>query len=70
MVRDHLQKAEHYNSLLVRAVEDLPVSGMYFILHKIDHNLLINFQDVKGACHHIQRLNFGMQFLCLRSWNA
>ncbi|XP_034239580.1 oxysterol-binding protein-related protein 11-like [Thrips palmi] len=27
MVRDHLQKAEHCNNLLARAVEDLPVSG-------------------------------------------
>lgn len=30
MVRDHLQKAEHCNSLLIRAVEDLPISGMFY----------------------------------------
>ncbi|KAK3914666.1 Oxysterol-binding protein-related protein 11 [Frankliniella fusca] len=39
MVRDHLQKAEHCNSLLVRAVEDLPVSGPG--MHSSDADLLV-----------------------------
>lgn len=39
MVRDHLQKAEHCNSLLVRAVEELPVSGPG--MHSSDPDLLV-----------------------------